>query len=171
MTNNSTEQLARRWAERIKSAPERTYIPGTIAAAEHILATTTPPTMADVEWDDEKHHLAGATTSSGRDVVMMWFNTYDMEISTEEEELKPHLLTPNGKRYELREIREPEHPKTLTTVEDYENAPEGTIVASNSHSPHVKHALGIWPDALEETYSEEELAGTPRKVLRWGWGE
>lgn len=59
--NNNTKRLAREWAERIKAAPEGTYTPRAIAAAEHILATTTPPTMAEVEWNNEEHHLAGAT--------------------------------------------------------------------------------------------------------------
>ena len=167
--NNNTERLAREWAEKIKAIPRADRRTDVTAAMEYILANTTPPTMADVEWDDDEHHLAGATTHTGFDVVMM---RYDVDIDlivTDEGNLPCSWLTPNGKRYELREIKEPEHPEMLTTVEDYENAPSGTIVASNICPPYMKYELDSWTDNFGTTVSDEELVGGPTTVLRWGW--
>lgn len=128
MTENDTQRLAREWAENIDPLllNERAR-----AAIEHVLATTTPMTMADTVWDDEEHHLAGATTPSGIEVVMLWLNTGINRIVTDDALYARDMLTPNGKRYELREVGAPEqpaHPETLETLEDYENAPYGTIV-------------------------------------------
>ena len=62
-------------------------------------------------------------------------------------------------------------PATLNTVKDYENAPAGTIVARNEKDPFVKNGPGNWWDTYHNMFDEKELAGTSRKVLRWGWGE
>lgn len=62
-------------------------------------------------------------------------------------------------------------PVELTTTEDFENAPKGTIVARNEESPFVKTGSGYWWDTYHNMFDEKELAGTSRKVLRWGWGE
>ena len=62
-------------------------------------------------------------------------------------------------------------PVELTTAEDFENAPEGTIVARNEDYPLVKNGQGDWWDTYHNMFDEKELAGTSRKVLRWGWGE
>ena len=62
-------------------------------------------------------------------------------------------------------------PATLNAVKDYENAPGGTIVARNEDYPFVKNGPGDWWDPYHNMYDEKELAGTSRKVLRWGWGE
>ena len=112
------------------------------AAAEYILAHVPAPTMQGVQWEHEKHHLAGATTPAGHDAVMMWHDEEDTGyIITDLDAWRPDQLTPNGKRYELREVgapEEPEHPDVLKTVEGYENAPVGTIVALNGCLPYVK---------------------------------
>lgn len=115
--NNELERLAREWAERTKTAPGVKSHPGLTAAIEHILDSTTPPTMADVEWD------------------------------------------------------EAEHSETLVAEQDYENALEGTVVAQNECSPHVKKGRGFWQGMFSSIASDEMMAGTSRKVLRWGWGE
>lgn len=62
-------------------------------------------------------------------------------------------------------------PVELTTLEDFENAPAGTIVANNGDSPYTKRGLGDWADRFDEKRSNEGMSGTSRKVLRWGWGE
>ena len=62
-------------------------------------------------------------------------------------------------------------PVELTTVEDYDNAPAGTIVALNGDSPYLKRVLGDWADRFGDKRSDEGMAGTSRKVLRWGWVE
>lgn len=275
--SNETARLARQWAEFAKSIPGGS--PGALAAADYIMATTDPLTMADVEWDDEQHRLAGATTSRGGDVVMMWCDHDETgHIITDFGEWPRDQLTPNGKRYELVEVTDkpenpvepstktmdeytmaeradmvgmwagynrhvaggdptafviitgeeneagrvpcynpgapmphawapdpwmltprfdmprawstdgdpcgptvssgenvgadqPEHPATLTTVEDYENAPVGTIVASNEYSPYVKLRRGYWEHPRYIPRTDASMADTPRKVIRWGDGK
>lgn len=85
-------------------------------------------------------------------------------------------VTPNGKRYELRELAD--HPATLTTVEDYEDAPEGTIVIHpGSAPPYLKIADGRWATTACETRLNaiDLVNGNPGDstvtVLRWGRGE
>lgn len=167
---NDTERLAREWAEMIKAAPEDYGLASVHAAAEYILATTTPPTMADVEWDTKEHHLAGATLSGGSEVVMMWYDEDTNLIVTEKGFAPCEDLTPNGKRYELREITEPEHPETLTTMEDYKNAPVGTIMANRGFFPLVKKEPNCWLDPFCIIHRDRGMAGASRKILRWGWG-
>ena len=69
--SNERERLAREWAESKLAMPTGHLDADVIAAAEHIMATTTPLSMADVEWDDEKHRGAGATDTNGRLWVML----------------------------------------------------------------------------------------------------
>lgn len=161
MTNR--ENLARQWAETARHEGDDL----TRAAVEHIMATTTPPTMADVEWDDETHHLAGATTAKGSEVVMIWRDIYDALIITDQGEHSSDWLTPNGKRYELRE--KPDHPEVLTTVEDYQNAPYGTIVAGTEPAAVFVKSIGSWHAAGHTALVEcVDLEGTRCTVVRWG---
>lgn len=175
--SNERERLARQWAEFALSVPGGS--PGSRAAAEHILATTPEPTMAGAEWSDEKHHLAGAKCDVEGTVisVVMVGETRDGEIySVDLDEgtgfwPMPCDLTPNGKRYELREISE--HPAYLVDVDDFKDAPEGTIVASDGYlsTPLVKR-YGKWcRDCLEFTAEELDAVAEQLRVLRWGWGE
>lgn len=168
--SNETARLAREWAENIDPLllNERAR-----AAAEHILATTPPLTMADAVWNDEKHHLAGATTPSGIEVVMVRPAPNAHHIVTGGGLYARDMLTPNGKRYELREIgatAEPEHPATLVTEQDYENAPEGTTVAEPGYTAWTKVYDGNWWRGDEDNTSHW-MAGTKRDVLRRGWGK
>ncbi|HCG2982321.1 hypothetical protein ACL1CN_10370 [Corynebacterium striatum] len=177
--NNNTERLAREWAEKIKAIPRADRRTDVTAAMEYILANTTPPTMADVEWDFDKHYLAGAVDLDGNEVTMVGvrdglirvFDVADINRYYAPVLENPNHLTPNRKRYELREISEPEHPETLTTLEDYENAPAGTIVAIHHHSPCMKYKRKKWTNLLGTELSVKELADKSRKVLRWGWGD
>lgn len=167
---NEQERLALQWAEQVKSKPAVFCSQDALAAAEHILATTTPPTMADVEWNDEEHHLAGATTPEGNEVVMIHYNSLTGRVATVDGYALDSALTPNGKRYELVEVSgEPERPETLTTLEDYANAPVGTNVAGNGYFPYVKSERGYWMNPSIGTCSNEGLAAVSRRVLRWGW--
>ncbi|WP_288750484.1 hypothetical protein [uncultured Corynebacterium sp.] len=133
---NEHERLARQWAEQVD--PRYPVSALEEAARDYILATTTKPTMNDVEWDDEKHFLAGAVYEYDEHtcpVVMIGetqdsLGIYSVDLD-ENTGFWPSLedLTPNGKRYKLVEVTdEPEHPETLTTVEDYKNTPQGTVV-------------------------------------------
>lgn len=140
--SNNTARLAREWAQFELGNAGVFSDKGRIAAIEHILATTTPLTMADVEWDDEKHHLAGATApfaSGTKEVVMLTErddDTIDFALMDGRfGSVRKTHVTPNGKKYELREVTdEPTHPATLTTLEDYEDAPVGTIVVTSGTS-------------------------------------
>ena len=169
--SNNTARLAREWAD--------TRNPDTLtdlarAAREHILATTTEPTMADIGWDDEEHRLAGATTPEGTEVVMMWHDADETnQIICLNSAWEPDRLTPNGKKYELREVgatEQPEHPATLVTKQDYVNAPHGTIVAEpGGHALTKGSDGGWWPGGTWRT--SREMAGTKRDVIRWEWGK
>lgn len=65
----------------------------------------------------------------------------------------------------------PDHPTVLTTEEDYQDAPEGTIVADNSCFPRVKDRLGFWVGCgAGRAENSTEAALHARRVLRWGWG-
>lgn len=178
--SNERERLARQWAENFKADILYDATMDELAAAsEHILATTTEPTMADVEWDDEKHYLAGAVYELDEHtcpVVMVGETRDGCEIYSVDLDENTGFwpmhgdLTPNGKRYELREVSD-EHPEMLRTVKDYENAPVGTIAAVDFFLPLVKLSRDIWASSMGDHYSNEGIAGVRRKVLRWGWGE
>lgn len=62
----------------------------------------------------------------------------------------------------------PEHPDTLTTEEEYKNAPGGTIVADDSSLPACLWGDGKWALWMELA-SHRDMSGTTRRVLRWGW--
>lgn len=279
--SNERERLAREWATSTLPRGDAK----TLAAIEHIMATTTPLTMADVEWDDKKHFLAGAThKETNAPLVMIGPAMRDKTTDCVALSLncgyqvENHNLTPNGKKYELREVTDkpehpvepstktmdeytlsertdmvgmwagynrheaggdpedfliitgeenetgrvpcynpgaptphawepdawmltprfdmprawstdgdpcaptvspnenveadqPEHPETLRTQEDYENAPVGTIVANSGRFPLIKRELNVWANMFDDTFSNGYLADTSLKVLRWGWGE
>lgn len=168
--HNEQERLAREWAERVKAAPSGMYSAEANAVAEIVLEHTTLSTMADVEWSDGKHYLAGATALDGQLEVMMWLDdTEHGHIITDQGAWRPEQLTPNGKRYELREVKKPEHPDTLTAFEDYENAPVGTVVAAPSDTCVIKFEYGWY--APRSSQKEDPIDFGRMVVLRWGWGE
>lgn len=179
----SQEQLAREWAETFKALEVNKECR---AAVEFILANTKPPTMEDVEWDAREHRGLGTVGEDGTEWVMLHMmpNDWIACISSDLRKyrhLKPEWLTPNGKRYKIVEATvsqdekvaddQPEHPKTLRTVEDYGNAPVGTIAAINGYDPIIKGNDGWGRTSEGENTSEEtaRLAVAERKILRWGW--
>ena len=179
----SNEKLARQWAE---SRNPNSLSEDARAAREYILATTTPQTMADEEWSDEKHVLAGATLLTDNDeqvdVVMLAKDISIIDYTTlDGKHGYEHCsyFTPNGKRYELREVTDtPEHPETLRTLEDYENAPIWTIVTGPVLGPaYLKVLDGKWvaTACTVKLDSIDLVEGNPgdstMSVLRWGWGE
>lgn len=99
-------QLARQWAERNKACEVSS--PEIQAAANFILAHTTPPTMADVEWDDDEHYLAEAETNGVKVVMLAQHgdvirciqppNAGGIVVGLPRQE-----LTPTGRRYTLTE--------------------------------------------------------------------
>lgn len=148
-TMENNKRLARQWAERINSTPKILFTEEHRAAAEFILANTKPSTMQGVKWDDHKHFLTGASHKDGDDEVMLGVDGYGDVITLPLNgqpamySYTPGDLTPNGKRYKLREVTvssgenvgpdQQDHPRVLSTLEDY------------------------------------ELADVRRRVLRWGW--
>lgn len=184
MSNENTARL-RRWAESVLAMPAGHHDEDMLAAADHIMATTTPPAMDEVEWDEEKHALTGAVVDVGGgpiEVVMLAGSVDGIDYVTLDGKFgyEPrYYFTPNGKRYELREVgageseddEKPEHPATLTTVEDYENAPRGTIVDLDG-TVALRSALGWFYTGNDSAYGAQDMfhlgEGT---VLRWGWGE
>ena len=172
--SNETARLAREWAE---SRNPNSLTGAAKAAREHIMATTDPLTMADVEWNDEKHYLAGAVDADGHEVVMLDKLHGNIRVCDVDQMglgrpvlESPKTITPNGKRYELREIgaqEEPARPATLVTEQDYENAPVGTVVAEPGRPALTKTHGGEW-HRYGGWFTSDEMAGTERQVLRWG---
>ena len=71
------------------------------------------PTMAEIEWDNNKHYLAEAEHPTSGKVVMVFYteDTYIYVLVTDEDETygylaSPSNLTPTGKRYTLTEVQE-----------------------------------------------------------------
>ena len=62
-------------------------------------------------------------------------------------------------------------PSVLTTVEDLENAPLGTVIAFHQGSAYQKVYNDYWESFDDELKTEEMAAKGPWKILRWGWGE
>ena len=67
------------------------------------------------------------------------------------------------------EPAKPAHPEFLETEADYENAPEGTIVARDSINPWVKEeSVWVQGSAADATVYTVPCLKGPRRVLRWG---
>ena len=65
----------------------------------------------------------------------------------------------------------PAHPEFLETEADYQNAPEGTVVASSGRFPWVKGAAGEWACSSSNNSNSAMSKIGRRNVLRWGWGK
>mgnify|MGYP007030293227 CR=1 FL=1 len=90
-----------------------------LAWKSEIIAALPPlprPTMAEVEWDSDKHYLAEAEhPASGKvimvDTVFYTEDDYIYVLVTDEDETygclaSPKNLTPTGRRYTLTEVQE-----------------------------------------------------------------
>ena len=64
----------------------------------------------------------------------------------------------------------PAHPEFLETEADYENAPEGTIVACEDSLPWHKFDSAWLSTAAYEGNNTKGMTGIIREVLRWSWG-
>ena len=56
------------------------------------------------------------------------------------------------------------------TAEQYEAMPVGSVIASSSYVYRRTYAGGWLATGLSVAYSDEELAGISRTILRVGWG-
>lgn len=92
-------------------------LPATRAAKESILKALPPrprPTMADVEWDDDKHYLAEAEHPGWGKVIMLersacpGFIRFALAKENEPtwQAAEEKTLTPTGRRYTLTEVQE-----------------------------------------------------------------
>ena len=186
-----TAKVIRVWQSRHKAELDNNTLAASYGLAEDLadagLIAPDPPSMADVEWRDEEHYLAGANDYEGNEVVMLSeidgnirvcdVDNLGVKFVTALEH--PTNLTPNGKRYALTMLEElhdqeeraraARHTESLFTAGDYEDMPVGTIVASGEQPPYVKMEVIMWMDSCGDAYSDEGMAGTSRDVLRNGW--
>ena len=65
-------------------------------------------------------------------------------------------------------VNAPAHPEFLETEADYQNAPEGTIVACEGNSPWHKFDSAWLSTAVYEGNNAKNMTGIIREVLRWG---
>ena len=61
----------------------------------------------------------------------------------------------------------PDHPTVLTTEEDYQNAPKGTVVAMRAEA-WTKTTENEWSDPTGRV-DDKYMSSSARQVLRWGW--
>ena len=112
---NPTRQEIIRAHEELEKLCER--LPATRAAKESILKALPPkpqPTMAEVEWDDDKHYLAEAEHGTYSGVVMLSKNALSGTVRVlakigdinDVRTVEAVELTLTGKRYTLTEVQE-----------------------------------------------------------------
>ena len=82
-----------------------------IEAIHRILPPKPQPTMADVEWDDDKHYLAEAEVGEIKLVMLQpdlvgWIRCFDPESGKVMPAIEPEDVTPTGRRYTLKEVQE-----------------------------------------------------------------
>ncbi|MFS0212168.1 hypothetical protein ACL1EU_11635 [Corynebacterium striatum] len=62
-------------------------------------------------------------------------------------------------------------PVELTTLEDFEDAPEGTVISDTGANAYQKLSTDAW-ESINDHLTDKELAVSgPWKILRYGWGE
>lgn len=101
---------------RAESHDERDQILAWDTAIGTILPSLPRPTMAEVEWDDDKHYLAEAEHAIWGKVIMLFRDVDEGNIfvKTQSKENQhflygtPEYLTPTGKRYTLAAADQPE---------------------------------------------------------------
>lgn len=136
MTNNADAQIARQWAEGfIKHADSAEIVDAdALTAARHILATTTPPTMEDVDWDDAVH-MGLCAEHPDYGLVRMTRLDADRDIWFLTDQLRqnfshPDYLTPiPGTRVDLAPRRSEDVPddSPLIPEDDWRYASDATV--------------------------------------------
>ena len=69
------------------------------------------------------------------------------------------------------EPAKPAHPEFLETEADYQNAPEGTIVACDDSPPWYKFDSAWLSTITHGRNDAKDMTGVIREVLRWSWGD
>ena len=67
-------------------------------------------------------------------------------------------------------VTAPAHPEFLETEADYQNAPEGTIVACDDSPPWYKFDSAWLSTITHGRNDAKDMTGVIREVLRWSWG-
>lgn len=62
-------------------------------------------------------------------------------------------------------------PVELTTVPDFEAAPEGTVISDTGVNAYQKLITDAWESRNDYLTAKEMAVIGPWKILRWGWGE
>lgn len=110
-------------------------------------------------------------TELRREVYDVWAGTNGNEWP---DEVHGNLETWLIELYDhLKEIEDakPTHPEFLETEADYEDAPEGTVVAWDYSLPWQKFK-SVWVSAPAAGGEDAKgMSSCRRRVLRWGWGE
>ena len=113
-------------------------------------------TLEEISWDV---HFAWCETS-GNDWKEELFGDLETWLSEQHNQLRAHL---EG-------VKSQAHPEFLETEADYENAPEGTIVACDDSPPWHKSDSAWLSTTIYGGNRAKSMAGVIREVLRWGWG-
>ena len=111
-------------------------------------------TLEEIAWDMD---FAWAETS-GNDWKEELFGDLETWLSEQHNQLRAHL---EG-------VKSQAHPEFLETEADYQNAPEGTIVACEDSSPWHKFDSAWLSTAVYEGNNAKNMTGIIRRVLRWG---
>ena len=62
-------------------------------------------------------------------------------------------------------------PAELVTVEDFEGAPEGTVISDTGVNAYQKLSTDAWESRNDYLTAKEMAVSGPWKILRYGWGE
>lgn len=169
---NDREKFVQRWTQdKVNNPANADY--DEVVVAEYVLHKIGSQTMEDVEWNDHEHFLAGAEDSNGDEIVMLTPQNDDHIVvaapgrQSEKWPSSTADINLNGKKYML--VEEPDYPEMLSTFEDYDNAPEGTIVEATFYFQRTFIKSGnLWySDGVDHT-SENMVEMEPTLVLRWG---
>lgn len=158
--------IARRWAQIAREDARLS----TQEAAKALLALLPEPTLAEIGWDWDTHHMAGAITPQEEEVVMLWFDDDANLVICAESAWRPDELTPTGRRYKLAALnKQTAHTWYLTTAEEAEDVPEGTIIAKPGSEPYLMDDDLGWITPSGAYTHEHVVENLPWCVLRWGW--
>lgn len=168
-SENIPDQDAVEWARSFIHTDAAKNDPARKSTAEFILANAPSQKMSQVEWNARTHWLAGADSVDGESKIVLYPLADSAEIACADEPLAADDLVPNGRRYEIVEIKDDVFPRQLTSARDYDEAPSGTVVAVNN-AHYMRESDDFWVNSRDENYSDfKDMAaiGTGT-VLVWG---
>lgn len=183
MRDIKSEVLAKEWAKLItaQSGEGELFEDGELAAAKILNETLNPRTLASAPFEP----LIGAVSASGSEYIVLAESAPGVAICFRLSNGRIYTISTmdlysNGKEYRPVEDGatvspnenvggdQPKHPKILTSLSEYSNAPSGTIVFASDSLPLIKMRSGDWTTGMSQ-YSVMHIAGISRKVVRWGW--